>query len=227
MIDDKDKIVVGNTIPEVTYSFGVHMGWKGLSLEAQFQGVGEVYTYPRANLAVPFNNGAGVTRDWATDSWTESNRHSKLPLLTTYTDAPENFIPSTKWAPGNASYLRMKNIQLTYDFPKRLLRPLRIEALQIYVSGQNLWTISDFDLWDPEITTTRTDLYEYPNLKTVSIGLNPEFLTTKSWKMKKIIYFGLSLLLSAAAVSCSMDFEPTALTATRPSGTAPKTPRAD
>ena len=170
----KDKIVVGNTIPEVTYSFGVHMGWKGLSLEAQFQGVGEVYTYPRANLAVPFNNGAGVTRDWATDSWTESNRHSKLPLLTTYTDAPENFIPSTKWL-RNASYLRMKNIQLTYDFPKRLLRPLRIEALQIYVSGQNLWTISDFDLWDPEITTTRTDLYEYPNLKTVSIGLNLSF----------------------------------------------------
>ena len=150
------------------------MGWKGLSLEAQFQGVGEVYTYPRANLAVPFNNGAGVTRDWATDSWTESNRHSKLPLLTTYTDAPENFIPSTKWL-RNASYLRMKNIQLTYDFPKRLLRPLRIEALQIYVSGQNLWTISDFDLWDPEITTTRTDLYEYPNLKTVSIGLNLSF----------------------------------------------------
>ena len=174
VIDDKDKIVVGNSIPEVTYSFGVHMGWKGLSLEAQFQGVGEVYTYPRANLAVPFNNGAGVTRDWATDSWTENNRNSKLPLLTTYTDAPENFIPSTKWL-RNASYLRMKNIQLTYNFPKRLLKPLRIEALQVYVSGQNLWTISDFDLWDPEITTTRTDLYEYPNLKTVSIGLNLSF----------------------------------------------------
>ena len=57
----------------------------------------------------------------------------------------------------------------------RLLKPLRIEALQVYVSGQNLWTISDFDLWDPEITTTRTDLYEYPNLKTVSIGLNLSF----------------------------------------------------
>ena len=174
VIDDKDKIVVGNSIPELTYSFGVHLGWKGLSLEAQFQGVGEVYTYPTANLAVPFNNGAGVTRDWATDSWTENNRNAKLPLLTTYTDAPENFIPSTKWL-RNASYLRMKNIQLTYNFPKRLLKPLRIEALQVYVSGQNLWTISDFDLWDPEITTTRTDLYEYPNLKTVSIGLNLSF----------------------------------------------------
>ena len=46
MIDDKDKIIVGNTIPEWTYSFGLQVGWKGLSLEAQFQGVGDVYTYP-------------------------------------------------------------------------------------------------------------------------------------------------------------------------------------
>lgn len=174
VIDDKDKIIVGNTIPEWTYSFGLQVGWKGLSLEAQFQGVGDVYTYPTANLAVPFNNGAGVTWEWATDSWTESNPNAKLPLLTTYTDAPENFIPSTKWL-RNASYLRMKNIQLTYDFPKRLLRPLRIEGLQVYISGQNLWTLSDFDLWDPEITTTRTNLYEYPNLKTISVGLNLSF----------------------------------------------------
>ncbi len=64
MIDDKDKIIVGNTIPEWTYSFGLQVGWKGLSLEAQFQGVGDVYTYPTANLAVPFNNGAGVTWEW-------------------------------------------------------------------------------------------------------------------------------------------------------------------
>ena len=133
-----------------------------------------VYTYPTANLAVPFNNGAGVTWEWATDSWTENSPNAKLPLLTTYTDAPENFIPSTKWL-RNASYLRMKNIQLTYDFPKQLLRPLRIEGLQVYISGQNLWTLSDFDLWDPEITTTRTNLYEYPNLKTISVGLNLSF----------------------------------------------------
>lgn len=174
VIDDKDKIVVGNTIPELTYSFGLQLGYKGFSLEAQFQGVGEVYVYPTANLAVPFNNGAGVTREWATDSWTESNPHARLPLLTTYTDAPENFIPSTKWL-HNAAYLRMKNIQLSYAFPKQLLRPLRIEALQVYVSGQNLLTISDFDMWDPEISTTRTNLYEYPNLKTVSVGLNLTF----------------------------------------------------
>ena len=82
----------------------------------------------------------------------------------------------------------MKNIQLTYDFPKRLLRPLRIEGLQVYISGQNLWTLSDFDLWDPEITTTRTNLYEYPNLKTISVGLNLSFYNNPVNNEKESIF---------------------------------------
>ncbi|MGN0188460.1 MAG: SusC/RagA family TonB-linked outer membrane protein, partial [Candidatus Cryptobacteroides sp.] len=173
-IDENDKIITKNSIPELTYGFGLQFGWNGISIEAQFQGVGDVYVYLKDNLAVPFNNGAGVTMDWATNSWTPQNPNSPLPLLTTYTDAPENFIPSTQWL-YNCAYLRMKNLQLTYKFPQRLLSKIRIEELAIYLSGQNLLTISGFDLWDPEITSTRTNLYEYPNLKTYSIGLNITF----------------------------------------------------
>ncbi len=58
------------------------------------------------------------------------------------------FILSTKWL-RNASYLRMKNIQLTYDFPKRLPARCASTDCRFYISGQNLWTLSDFDLWDP------------------------------------------------------------------------------
>lgn len=173
-INEKDKIIVGNSIPEWTYSFGANIGWKFLALTAQFQGVGDVYTLPRANAAMPFNNGAGVTKDWATDSWTPENPDAKLPLLTTYTDATENFIPSTFWL-RNAKYLRLKNLQLSYTLPEKLLSKLKIASAQLYVSGQNLWTLSDFNLWDPEITLTRANLYEYPNLKTYSVGLNLEF----------------------------------------------------
>ncbi|MBR1705333.1 MAG: TonB-dependent receptor [Bacteroidales bacterium] len=173
-IDEKDKIIVGNTIPEWTYSFGLNLGWKNLALSAQFQGVGDVYVLPQANLAMPFNNGAGVTWDWATDSWTPDNPDAKLPLLTTYTDAGENFIPSTHWL-RNAKYLRLKNIQISYTFSKKLISKLRMNSLQVYVSGQNLWTLSDFNLWDPEITLTRTNLYEYPNLKTYTVGLDISF----------------------------------------------------
>src|SRR5690606_1064423 len=130
--------------------------------------------YPTANVAMPFNNGAGVTYDWARDSWTPDNPNSKLPLLTTVTDGGENFINSTFWL-QDASYLRMKNVSLTYNLPERWLRNWGGSKLSVYLSGQNLWTISKFEMWDPELTTTIGDLSEYPNLNSYSMGLNLTF----------------------------------------------------
>ncbi|TYR35100.1 TonB-dependent receptor [Sphingobacterium phlebotomi] len=173
-IDDEDKVITGSTIPDYTYGFGARLGYKNLMLEAQFQGVANVDVYPTGNVAFPFNNGAGVTYDWARESWTPDNRNSKLPLLTTYTDANENFINSTFWL-QDASYLRMKNISLTFNVPDTWLKTWGSSRLSIYVSGQNLWTISKFKMWDPEMTITRGDLYEYPNLKSYSAGLNLTF----------------------------------------------------
>ncbi|MBD1422743.1 TonB-dependent receptor [Sphingobacterium chuzhouense] len=173
-IDDEDKIVTGSTIPDYTYGFGARFGYKNVSLEAQFQGVANVDVYPTGNVAFPFNNGAGVTYDWARESWTPSNPNSTLPLLTTYTDANENFINSTFWL-RDASYLRMKNISLTFNLPDEWLKRWGGSKLAVYLSGQNLWTISNFKMWDPEMTITRGDLYEYPNLKSYSVGLNLTF----------------------------------------------------
>ncbi len=174
IINEEDKIITGNTIPEMMYSFGINLGWKDIALDAQFQGVGNVYVYPTGNIAYPFNNGAGVTADWNTESWTENNPNSKLPLLTIATQASENFIESTQWL-HNTKYLRLKNIQLTYSFPKRLIQKARIERLQVFVSAQNLLTFSPFKLWDPEIATNAVNLNQYPNMKTVTVGVALDF----------------------------------------------------
>src|SRR5690606_40845275 len=112
-------------------------------------GVANVDVYPAANVAMPFNNGAGVTYDWARESWTPDHPNAKLPLLTTFTDANENFINSTFWL-RDASYLRMKNISLTYNVSDRWLKTWGGSKLAVYISGQNLWTISKFKMWDPE-----------------------------------------------------------------------------
>ena len=173
-IDDQDRIITGSTIPAYTFGFGANVGYKNFIVEAQFQGVSDVDVYPTGNVAFPFNNGAGVTYEWARDSWSETNPNSAYPLLTTYTDGGENFINSTHWL-QDASYIRMKNIQLGYVFPASIANKMNIDRLMIYVSGQNLLTISKFKLWDPEMTVTRGDLYEYPNLKTFSFGLNVSF----------------------------------------------------
>ncbi|MBQ6821805.1 MAG: SusC/RagA family TonB-linked outer membrane protein, partial [Bacteroidales bacterium] len=176
VIDNNDKIITRNSIPEITYSFGFNIGWKSLSLEAQFQGIGDCYIYLTGNLATPFNNGAGVTKEWATDSWTYATKNeATLPILTTYTDAPMNFQPSTLWL-RNCKYLRLKNIQLSYNVPTSLLKWIKMSSMQMYVSCQNLLTFTDFNIWDPEITSTNTDLrYDYPNLKSYSVGINITF----------------------------------------------------
>lgn len=173
-IDDADKIVTGSSIPTWTYGFGLQLGYRGLHLDAQFQGVADVDVYPTGNVAFPFNNGANVTYEWARESWTPSNPNAALPLLTTTTDAGENFINSTFWL-QDASYLRMKNISLAYDLPSNWLKALGIGKMSVYVSGQNLLTVSKFTMWDPELTTSKGDLYEYPNLKSYSAGLNLNF----------------------------------------------------
>lgn len=174
VINQDDKIVTGNSIPKYTYSFGANLGYKDFSLEAQFQGVYGIDVYPTGNIVFPFVNGAGVTMDWATDSWTPENTDAKYPLLTSYTDAGENFIPSTHWL-RDASYLRMKNIQLSYTCPQSITKKLKMNRIMVYVSGQNLLTISDFKLWDPEVSNTVASLNEYPTLKTVSCGVNISF----------------------------------------------------
>lgn len=174
VINQDDKVVSGSSIPKYTYSFSGNLGYKGFVLDAQFQGVAGVSVYPTGNIVFPFNNGAGVTKDWATDSWTPNNRDARNPLLTTTTDAPENFIPSTHWL-RSGSYLRMKNIQLSYTLPKLITDKLHTDKIMVYVSGQNLVTWSSLKIWDPEISGDISGLSEYPTLKTISCGINVRF----------------------------------------------------
>lgn len=84
-IDNDDRAVCGNLTPSITYAFNFSLGWKGLELSAQFQGVADVKTYLSGNLAAPFWNGAGVLKEWATDAWTPENHNSRLPILHTAT----------------------------------------------------------------------------------------------------------------------------------------------
>lgn len=86
-IDNDDRAVCGNLTPSITYAFNFSLGWKGLELSAQFQGVADVKTYLSGNLAAPFWNGAGVLKEWATDAWTPENHNSRLPILHTATRA--------------------------------------------------------------------------------------------------------------------------------------------
>lgn len=171
IIDNNDRTVIGNSLPKLTYGFNLAFQYKGFDLAAIFQGVGKVDTYLTGNLAFPYKNGAGVTKDWLTDSWTPENPNASLPRLTTSNGYPPNFQTSNFWI-RNASYLRLKNIQLSYQFPQNIANSLHLKGLKIFVNAQNILTFTNFKFSDPERNLTRADLIEYPNTKTISAGLN-------------------------------------------------------
>lgn len=171
IVDNNDRTIIGNSVPKITYGFNLGLSFKGFDFSAIFQGVGKVNTFLSGNLAFPYKNGAGVTREWLTDSWSPENPNASLPRLTTSNGYPPNFITSSFWI-RNAAYLRLKNVQLSYKIPHELLSPFHIKGLNIFVNAQNLLTFTDFKFSDPERNLTRADLIEYPNVKTITAGIN-------------------------------------------------------
>jgi TonB-linked SusC/RagA family outer membrane protein len=176
IINGDDRVVVdaSSQFPKLTYGFGFSVGYRGISLNAAFQGISGVKVLPTANLAYPFNNGANATWEWTTDAWTPEHRDAKLPIVTTSTGSIDNFQRSTFWIRDN-SYLRMKNIQLGYSLPERWLSKVKISKVTLFVNGQNLLTFSKYKDFDPEAILDQTTLYFYPMLKTYSGGLNVTF----------------------------------------------------
>jgi TonB-linked SusC/RagA family outer membrane protein len=176
IINGDDRIIINTStiIPKYTYGFGVDMNYKGFALTAFFQGVSGIKVYPTANLAFPFNNGADATWEWATDSWTPERTNAKLPIVTESTGGQDNFQPSTFWL-RDGSYLRLKNIQLSYMLPQRWLKAANISKFSVFVNAENWVTFSKYKDFDPESILNASTLYHYPMLKTFSGGVQVIF----------------------------------------------------
>ncbi|HTF16571.1 MAG TPA: SusC/RagA family TonB-linked outer membrane protein, partial [Chryseolinea sp.] len=176
VINAEDRVIINSStvIPKYTYGFGVNMGYKGLSLNAVFQGVAGIKIYPTANLAYPFSNGANATWEWATDAWTPEKPNARLPIVTESTGNQDNFQANDFWL-RDGSYLRLKNIQLSYLLPQRWMSTLKISKLAVFLNAENWLTFSKYKDYDPETLVNVNSLYHYPMLKTVSGGVKVTF----------------------------------------------------
>jgi TonB-dependent starch-binding outer membrane protein SusC len=172
--DDRVIISTSTQIPKYTFGFGIDLGYKGFSLNAFFQGVAGLKIYPTANLAFPFSNGADATWEWVTDSWTPDRPNAKLPQVTPSDVDDDNYVASDFWL-RDGSYLRMKNIQLSYSIPEKLLSTLKIKRASVFVNAENYLTFSKYKDYDPESILNASSLYHYPMLKTISAGINVTF----------------------------------------------------
>lgn len=176
VINQDDRVIGPSLIPDYTYAFNVDMNYKAFQLTANFNGVQNVVSYPFHIGVVPFWFGTAVTEDWVNNSWTpERGENATLPIMTTYEGAVDtNFRNSNFWL-KDSSYLRLKNLQVTYTLPNIITNTLGIRSGRVYVNGQNLLTFSPLKDFDPERNLSQSNYYEYPSVKTYTAGVQIDF----------------------------------------------------
>lgn len=171
-ISDDDRVVIGNAIPEFNYGLNAGVSYKGIDLNILFQGVQNVDRYVGTTGNHP---GSSDRMNW-TSEWV--NRWTPDKPSNTYPRLGANSSQNTKVSSfyvKDASYLRLKNIEFGYNFPKSLTQKAGIEKFRIYVSGQNLFTITDFENWDPERAGGNVRNEAYPHSKIYTVGVNLTF----------------------------------------------------
>lgn len=171
-ITGEDRTMIGNPNPEWTYGFTLAADWNGFDINAFFQGVQGVDLYKfyrRANITQ-----ANWERSWL-GRWHGEGTSNWLPRVVE--GDPNN---NTTWVSNmfveDGSYLRLKVLQLGYQIPTKVTKKLSIEKLKFYLQGENLFTITDYTGYDPEVGTRNGfDGGTYPQARTFTIGANITF----------------------------------------------------
>lgn len=173
-VDAQDRAVLGSWDPGVTFGFNLGAAYKGWDITAFFQGATDVKGYLGIEAVGSIDGDAAKPAALWLDNWNENNTGAKYPRLTTtlYGVSMPNTC-SDFWL-QDATYLRLKNLQIGYTFPKEWMSKLGIQKLRVYYSGQNILTLTDFlKGWDPEAPAGRGNYY--PQTQVHSFGLNVTF----------------------------------------------------
>ncbi|WP_080905854.1 TonB-dependent receptor [Parabacteroides sp. Marseille-P3160] len=175
-----DQTYIGNPNPDFIYGFRSDMSWKDFELNIFIQGSygNDLMNISKVSYAYDYGFGLNMIRDVLYNHWSENNPNAKYPKISYYTkyQVSDRFVE-------DGSYLRLKNIQLTYKLPIHKIGVNWIKSLQIYTSAQNLLTLTNYSGWDPEVnarggsnsTVLGVDDNVYPNYKTFTFGLRARF----------------------------------------------------
>ena len=175
VINDDDRFVVGNDFPRYTFGLSYNLQWKGFFFSAFLQGVGMRSRWMRGEAVEAFhNNNEGPVLDFHVDRWTPVNTDASYPRLTMGSESANNATKSDFWI-QNAAYLRLKNVQLGYNFQGDWMKKIRLSSLRVYGSIENALTLSSMrGGWDPEYNADGSGR-AYPVARVYSFGLNVKF----------------------------------------------------
>ena len=184
IITAADKTIIGNPHPDFTYGLNVALGYKNWDLTVFAQGVqgNELFNYLK--YWTDFNTFQGNrSKDMLYNSWKKQGDVALLPRLNSQDGTSQQI---SSYFVEDGSYMRIKNIQLTYTLPSSIVSKLKLSQVQVYVQGQNLFTFTKYKGLDPDINlrTSGNDNQDihmgidegaFPVAKSYNIGLKVGF----------------------------------------------------
>ena len=197
VIDDSDQTFIGNPEPKFTWGFGNTFSYKGFDLSIQFSGSygNKIMNYQRRFLDI-----TGATSNQLTTvlnyarlekidaegpddyrNYRVINTSTIMPRLSTESGVNKNNRVSDAYV-EDGSYIRLQNISLSYTFPRKWIKNLFLTNAKIYCNIQNLFTITKYDGYDPEVGSLRgnallngVDYSRYPSPRIYTVGINLQF----------------------------------------------------
>lgn len=164
IINGDDRVVLNRKIP-VNYGANIRLGYKDFDFGINMYGVFNCKRYISGYEGWAFYLSQNA-RPMHLDAWSETNRDASYPRLT-LTNTSNDTRYNSFWL-RNSAYLKIQNVQIGYTVPKDVLSKISIQYLRVYLSGQNLATITGYDGFDPEGSW-------YPLSRTFSLGFNLQF----------------------------------------------------
>ena len=170
--DNDDKTYLGSPIPDFVMGFNFNLKFKGVDMSANiYSAIGQeiIRNYERQQ---PYAN----QLDYVINRWVGPGTSNTDPRLTT--GATRNNVFSDYYV-EDGSFVRLKNVQVGYTFPKKWTRKMKVESLRIYIAGNNLITLNRYLGYDPEIgggtLSNGVDFGFYPQARSIMGGINIKF----------------------------------------------------
>lgn len=188
VIDEKDRTYLGSAIPKFTYGFTTTLEYSNFDLSIFFQGAYGNKLYLQVNQDIEgFYRAFNLTQRVYDERWQGEGTSNTMPRVS-WLGSANNKTPSSRFL-EDGSYLRLKNAQLGYTIPKRIADKAHIKGLRIYITGENLVTITKYTGLDPEMHTSNNlnaekyggdvaagiDWGTYPAARSYIAGVNMNF----------------------------------------------------
>lgn len=175
-VDAYDEQPIGRpSVPEIVYGFGFSARWKGFDFSAFFQGTANTSNMLSGSMLIPGSGGGGMGNIFTNcdDRWDPSDPYKQVFWPRLSTSVSDNNMRYSTWWLKDASFLRLKNLEIGYTFPKKWQKAAQMRDARVFLRGSNLLTWAAFDMWDPEINSS--DGMKYPLMQVYSVGFQVTF----------------------------------------------------